>query len=218
MATVQLTLDDRKGITQVVSTVSTISEALDNAALMARVAPAVRLLHNSAKEASGQPTAQLPSETADIFMCGCGATFISAGEACTHVEREHANKAIRRDLDRLEDLIEFMVVPSPLTQFPESVIPTRSYAKELHQELKDMFKRFYQDKHNHGRASKVMAAAGWNDVKGMDYTDYKREIVLREDRNGNDRVKKIQPAMHEDFLRAYAMLLSQVGAVLTQEQ
>ena len=161
---------------------------------------------------------QLPSEDANIFMCGCGATFTSAGAACGHVEKDHSTDAIRQDLDRLEDLIEFMVVPSPLTPLSETVIPTRSYAKELHRELRDMFKRFYQDKHNYGRASKVIAAAGWNDVKGADYTDYKRQIVLREDHNGNDRAKKIQPTMHEDFLRAYAMLLSQVGAVLTQEQ
>ena len=217
MATVQLTVDSQKGITEVFSKVNTIHEALENASLMARTATAIRFLHQTAKEPVEGSVNPLPIGDTKVFVCACGRRLLSSGDAIRHVERTHTNAAFRRDLDRLEDFIEALVTPSPLTEFSEEVLPVRSFAAELIEEISRVFADLYLDDHDNllgckekERAAEVVRTQGWDRVKGITYHDYKGQIILAEDSCRDD----INKSTREDILTAYAYLLRQAGRVL----
>lgn len=94
--------------------------------LQARTALAVRLLHQAAKDR--EPVQAEPVNYMDsllgcfTFSCACGRRFLGRWEearyeAIDHVERHHSSVVIRRDLDILEDTIESLIVPNPLSNF-----------------------------------------------------------------------------------------------------
>jgi hypothetical protein len=54
-----------------------------------------------------------------VFKCRCGRQEIGPWEESRwlmvrHIEESHADAQVKLDLDRLEDLIEFLASPSPL--------------------------------------------------------------------------------------------------------
>ena len=124
MSQITITIDSKKGVVEVLSTVTSISHALDNAALMTRTAAAIRLLHQSAKEPSSDlPEEPLPTGRTPVFRCGCGRLMYSAEAAIIHVECSHASAAIRRDIDELESTIESLITPSPLPNWSDKTLP-----------------------------------------------------------------------------------------------
>jgi len=58
------------------------------------------------------------------FRCDCGRLFAGPWEearyeAIDHVKFRHVDKELRKDLDKLEDTIETLIVPSPLNSWEE---------------------------------------------------------------------------------------------------
>lgn len=121
MARFDLTVDDAKGVLAVISRAETVHEAIEIANLIARTAQGIRLIHRSAKEL---PLTEkvggaipLPPGVQSAYVCACSRQFYDRWDAIGHVERCHASPEIRRDLDSLEDTIEALIVPSPLTDW-----------------------------------------------------------------------------------------------------
>jgi hypothetical protein len=59
-----------------------------------------------------------------VFQCRCGRQEIGPWEESRwlmvrHIEESHADAKVKLDLDRLEDLIEFLVSPSPLNSWEQ---------------------------------------------------------------------------------------------------
>jgi hypothetical protein len=58
------------------------------------------------------------------FLCRCGRQEIGPWEESRwlmvrHIEESHADAQVKLDLDRLEDLIEFLALPSPLNSWEQ---------------------------------------------------------------------------------------------------
>jgi hypothetical protein len=58
------------------------------------------------------------------FQCRCGRQEIGPWEESRwlmvrHIEESHADAQVKLDLDRLEDLIEFLALPSPLNSWEQ---------------------------------------------------------------------------------------------------
>ena len=58
------------------------------------------------------------------FRCACGRRFYgpweeARQEAIGHVELRHADKQLKKDIDRLEDVIEALIVPNPLNSWEQ---------------------------------------------------------------------------------------------------
>jgi hypothetical protein len=115
MATLQIIVEDKKGVTEIVSVVNSISGAIENAQLLACVALSVRMVHQAARDRTEDShEQQLPSVDHELFLCACGDRMFTAGEAISHVETDHASAQVRQDLDQLENTIEALITPSPL--------------------------------------------------------------------------------------------------------
>jgi hypothetical protein len=214
-ATVELSFGS-DGVKTLISKVESIHDAQEAGNLIARTAVAIRLLHSVAKDSSVESEA-LPVGETSVFVCGCGQRLFSASDAINHVERTHTNAALRRNLDRLEDTIECLITPTPLSPWSNETLPVKSFGPDLIAE----FAQLYADcdkpdfgnpvtKEHRNRAIALVEYLGWDKVKGLTYGDAKELIVLRE----NTSDKKIYKPMHEDFLAAFALLLRQVGGVL----
>jgi hypothetical protein len=213
MATVQLTVDSEKGITEVFSRVNTIHEALENASLMTRTAMAIRLLHQTAKEPTEGSENPLPVGDTKVFVCACGRRLYSASAAVQHVEKSHASAEIRRDLDALESTVETMITPNPLSDWSDETLPVKSFGPDLIAEFSELYADGNPVTSEHrNRAKALVEYLGWDQLVGISYVDLKKQIAAQEQTSQ----KKIYKPMHEDFLAAFALLLRQVGAVLNR--
>jgi hypothetical protein len=218
------------GVESMTTRVNSVGDGVAAGQLSAKTALAVRLLHEAAKsttEEQAVPISYFDSVMGSFeFRCACGRTFRGPWEearyeAIGHVELHHASSTIKRDLDALEDTIECLITPSPLSPWSNETLPVKSFGPDLIAE----FAQLYADcdkpdfgntvtKEHRNRAIALVEYLGWDKMKGLCYRDFKEQIVLRE--NASD--KKIYKPMHEDFLAAFALLLRQVGGVLKEVQ
>jgi hypothetical protein len=129
MAKQTVVVDSVKGVESVQTIVSSVGDAVAAGELASRTALSLRLLHENAKAADlagiAVPVNYIDSITGTFeFRCACGRTFRgpweeARWESVAHVERHHASASIKRDLDILEDVIEVLIVPSPLYDWDE---------------------------------------------------------------------------------------------------
>jgi hypothetical protein len=114
-AELRITVKDRKGVTEIYSVVNTVSGAIENAQLLARVALPVRMVHQAALAQTRDSDAPgLPAAEHELFLCACGDAYFTTNEAIAHVELDHASAKVRADIDQLENTIEALITPSPL--------------------------------------------------------------------------------------------------------
>ncbi len=79
----------------------------------------------STEEVQAQPVSYFDSVMGSFtFRCACGQTFRGPWEEARyesigHVETHHASVTTKRDLDVLEDVIEALIMPSPLYGWDE---------------------------------------------------------------------------------------------------
>jgi hypothetical protein len=79
----------------------------------------------STEEVQAAPVSYFDSVMGSFtFRCACGRTFRgpweeARWESVVHVETHHASATIRRDLDALEDVIEALIIPSPLNSWEQ---------------------------------------------------------------------------------------------------
>lgn len=131
------------GIESVRIVIQSVADGIAAGKLTEKTSLALRLLHEAAKAevvppgVSTEPPvsyfSSIPQGT-DIergavlgtfqFRCACGRRFFgpweeSRYEAIGHVELRHADKALKRNLDALEDVIEALVVPNPLNSWEQ---------------------------------------------------------------------------------------------------
>ena len=202
---------DRSGVSRVVATVRSVSESSVAAEAMQAAALPLKLLSDTLRaHFAGQAVTQNADVTygakaLDMYVCACGERFHDAEGAVSHVENDHASPRIRRDINKIEAIIETLITPSPLAPAlePTEIVPTRTFENELIEELTALFG-------DRSRAESLVRYAGWDKFKGICYDEVKEEIVLAE----NCSTNKISKRKTEDFLKAYALLLSQVGGVL----
>jgi hypothetical protein len=118
-----------KGVESVETSVSSVSDGIAAGELAAKTALSLRLLHESAKAAAMEGLA-VPVDYFDsllgtfVFRCACGRRFHGPWEearyeAVGHVELHHASTTVKKDLDGLEDVIEALILPSPLYSWHE---------------------------------------------------------------------------------------------------
>jgi hypothetical protein len=117
-----------KGVESMTTRVDSVGDGVAAGQLSAKTALAVRLLHEAAKsteEVQATPVSYFDSVMGSFtFRCACGRTFRGPWEearyeAIGHVETHHASVTIKRDLDALEDVIEALIIPSPLYSWDE---------------------------------------------------------------------------------------------------
>jgi hypothetical protein len=200
----------KTGIERVYASVTSVSDGTLAAEVFEAAGLGLRLTHDSIRQHfEGKVVAQsatpLPQGETDIFVCLCGERLLSTGAAIRHVEKDHASAKIRRDIDKLEDVIEGMIFPNPLPAAPEPtvIIKDRTFRAELIKELATVFTdlKIGDEK----AAIDLVEYCEWGQVAGLNYDEVKVRII--------DGVvgKKIQPPMHEIYLTAMALFLSQVG-------
>lgn len=118
-----------KGVESVETSVSSVSDGIAAGALAAKTALPLRLLHESAK-AADTPSEAVPVDYLDsilgtfVFTCACGRRFRGPWEEARfesigHVELHHASTTVKRDLEGLENVIEALILPSPLYSWAE---------------------------------------------------------------------------------------------------
>jgi hypothetical protein len=200
---------DRCGVERATATVRTISESAVAAEVMQAASLPLRLLsdsvraHFEGKEATPSTTDDYPAQELDVYVCACGAKFHSAGEAVDHVEADHASPRIRQDLDKLEDTIEGLITPCPLAPLPTEIIKDRTFGSEL---IKELAAIFVETKVGDEKAAiELVEYCGWDKIADLNYDEVKVRII---DEVGG---KKIQPPVHEAYLTAITLFLSQVG-------
>jgi hypothetical protein len=129
MSKQMIVVDSAKGVESVETVVSSVSDGIAAGVLAAKTALPLRLLHESAKDAGVEGTA-VPVDYLDsilgtfVFRCACGRQFRGPWEdaryeAIGHVELHHASTTVKKDLDGLEDVIEALILPSPLYSWQE---------------------------------------------------------------------------------------------------
>ena len=111
-------VEDKKGVVEIVSVVNSISGAIENAELLSRVALAVRMVHQAAQDRTKDSYEQrLPSVDHELYLCACGDRMFTATDAIAHCEEHHASATVRKDLAQLENTIEALITPNPLTDW-----------------------------------------------------------------------------------------------------
>jgi hypothetical protein len=205
---------DRSGVERATATVRTISESAVAAEVMQAASLPLRLLsesvraHFAGKEATPSVTVDGPAEELDVYVCACGSRFHSAGEAVDHVEADHASPRIRQDIDKLEDTIEGLITPCPLAPLPTEIVRDRTFRAEL---IKELAATFVETKVGDEKsATELVEYCGWDKIADLNYDEVKVRIL---DEVGG---KRIQPPMHETYLTAKALFLSQVGKLSTK--
>jgi len=128
MARLELTVSE-KGVEVMRAYVDSVGDGEAAGRLTTKTALACRLLHEAAKAldlgSKAEPRSYLDSiEGLFMFRCACSQQFngpwdVARHEAISHVEQHHASKTIRRDLDSFEDVVEALVVPSPLNSWEQ---------------------------------------------------------------------------------------------------
>jgi hypothetical protein len=198
----------KTGIERVYASVTSVADGTLAADAFEAAGLGLRLTHDSVREyfaskSANRSATPLPQGETDIFVCLCGERLLSEGAAIKHVERDHASAKIRRDIDKLEDVIEGMIFPNPLPAVATEIIQDRTFGAELITELASLFTdlKIGDEK----AAIDLVEYCGWGQVAGLNYDEAKVHII--------DGVvgKKIQPPMHEMYLTALALFLSQVG-------
>lgn len=212
----------KEGIERVFTEVTTVADGTLAAELFQVAGLGLRLTHDSIRQHFGpklvtENAKPLPQGETDVFVCRCGETFTSADRAIKHVEGDHASARIRRDLDKLEDTIEGLILPNPLPAAPEStvIVKDRTFKDELGAELtdalgyadKDLPDLFTSKEEPHKRAQALIDYCGWGEVTGINFDEVKAKIVDKPTPGD----KKIYPPMQADFLYAIASFLKQVG-------
>ena len=197
------------GIERVSAAVTTIADSTLAAELFQAAGLGLRLTHDAIRQHFAGTTHDdakpLPLGENDVYACMCGDTFTTADKAIRHVERHHCSSKIRRDIHKVEDLVEGMIFPNPLPPAlePTVIIKDRTFGAELIKELATLFTdlKIGDEK----AAIDLVEYCGWGQVAGLNYDEIKVRII--------DGVlgKKVKPPMHEVFLTAMALFLSQVG-------
>ena len=195
----------KHGIEKVRAEVKTIAEGNEAAQLFQSIGLSLRLLNDSIRENQPAPSAPVPNGKTDLFSCACGDRFESAETAIAHVEQDHASPRIREDIDKLEDLLEGVITPSPLGQVSEEVFPIRSWRTELTNEIARILAKGEPTKDNFDRAQRLMSATEWGDLQDWNLMDIKRKIV-----DYGEDAPKIRRPQHEDFLEVYGTFALQV--------
>ncbi|SRR6266566_86803 len=132
MAKQLITVDDKAGITSVETIVKSVSDGIAAGQLTEKTALALRLLHDAVKSepveegiSISEPVSFFDSAFGTfMFRCACGRRFYGSWdsaryEAIGHVELRHSDKALRKDLSKLEDVIEALIVPNPLNSWEQ---------------------------------------------------------------------------------------------------
>jgi hypothetical protein len=199
-----------KGVKRAYAAVTTITDGKLAAEVFQATGLALRLDNDSLREhfdvnAATHDAKPLPMGENDVYACVCGETFTSTYAATRHVELDHLTEQARRDLDNVEDVIEALIFPNPLPAAPEptEIIKDRTFGTELTKELSTVFTNLNIG--DEKSATDLVEYCGWDQVAGLNYDEVKVHIL---DEVGG---KKIQPPMHEVFLTAMALFLSQVG-------
>lgn len=130
------------GVESVEMIIKSVSDGIAAGMLTAKTALALRLLHDAAKAESApegicmiEPVSffsSLPNDEYERgsvlgtfqFRCACGRRFCgpweeARNEAIGHVELRHADKQLKADLNKLEDVIEALIVPNPLNSWEQ---------------------------------------------------------------------------------------------------
>ena len=131
------------GIESVEMTIKSVADGIAAGRLTEKTALALRLLHEAAKSElvppglSTEPPvsyfSSIPQGTdfergavlgTFMFRCACGRRFYgpweeARRESIGHVELRHADAQLKKDLDKLEDVIEALIVPNPLNSWEQ---------------------------------------------------------------------------------------------------
>jgi hypothetical protein len=204
-----------KGVKRVYAAVTSIADGALAAEVFQTTGLAIRLAHESLREhfsdqSATQVADPLPVGENDLFVCLCGDTFTSTDAAITHVERHHASARIRRDLDKLESTIEGMIFPNPLPPVPENlpIIKDRTFGAELIEELSTVFTDLKIG--DRKAAIDLVKHCAWDKIADLNYDEAKVRIIDHDHDHVGGK-NRIQPPMHETYLTAVALFLSQVG-------
>lgn len=192
-------------IDRVTATVNTIAEQNTAAQLFQAIGLPLRLLNDTLKERAAGPVEPLSQGETELYLCACGDRFESAEQAINHIEADHASARIRQDFDKLEDVIEALIIPNPLPPISEEVFPIRSWRTELTKEIAGILAKGAPEKDHFDRAQRLMSATEWGDLQDWNLMDVKRKIV-----NYGDDAPKIRGPQHEDFLEVYGTFALQV--------
>jgi hypothetical protein len=190
-------------VDRVTATVNTIAEQNTAAQLFQAISLPLRLLNDTLKERASGPAEPLPRGETELFLCACGDRFTSTEAAVDHVEQDHASERIRQDFDKLEALIEVLVIPNPLPPplEPTETLPLRTWHDEL---LKEIVMILDGEKLL-ARAECLIRATKWGLLKGCILDDVKEQIV-----NYGEDAPKIRRPQHKDFLTVFAIFRIQV--------
>jgi hypothetical protein len=220
MAAITINIDSVKGVTAIVSRAKTVHEAIESANLTARTAYGIRLVHQAAKESSDSKQ-QAPEGEAQVFVCVCGRQFYSDTNAIDHVEKHHASSEIRWDIDALEDTIEALITPSPLSIAEATeIVPLRTFRGELVSQLSQCFADLFQETAGNEvtelqqkRAEDLVVYMGWDSVRAYSYQDLVENILKTLDKKDSTK-PKVKGEMRDSFIAAAALFLSQFGGCL----
>jgi hypothetical protein len=128
MAKLEIIVSNENGVESMTTRVDSVGDGIAAGQLSAKTALAVRLLHEAAKsteEVQAAPVSFFDAAMGTFaFRCVCGRTFRGPWEEARyesigHVETHHASATIKRDLDVLEDVIEALIIPSPLNSWEQ---------------------------------------------------------------------------------------------------
>lgn len=198
------------GVRRMYSRTRGVAAGKEAAVIVEAVMLGIRLAHEAVREHFAEPATQdvKPLTTSNVFVCACGEQFTSAEEAIDHVERDHASERIRLDIDKLEDTIQGMVTPNPLPAAPEPTVTVsdRTFGEELQAELMALFADLGEGEGSPAeRAKALIEFCGWNEVKALNYSEYKVRLIDLEPE------KKIPAKFLDDYICALALFLRQVG-------
>jgi hypothetical protein len=148
------------GIESVEMVIKSVADGVAAGRLTEKTALALRLLHQAAKSEllptgiSTEPPvsyfSSIPQGTdfergsvlgTFVFRCACGRKFQGPWEearyeAIGHVELRHADAQLKKDADKLEDVVEALIVPNPLNSWEQiqpgywETLPTITSSRE----------------------------------------------------------------------------------------